>query len=132
MGLRRAGGGTGSPGSTDPVSAFFMSMSVALAGNLELRVNDRDGKQVGNKTESGVFGGKERKGVMETPIVHLQTWLKEIGYSVGPVNGEYKAHLERAVLHFQTHFMGAGATGRVNAQTAALIYAVRQANPVAP
>lgn len=79
MGLRRAGGSTGSPGSTDPVSAFFMSMSVALAGNLELRVNDRDGKQVGNKTESGVFGGKERKGVIETPIVHLQTWLKEIG-----------------------------------------------------
>jgi hypothetical protein len=61
----------------------------------------------------------------------LQTWLAEIGYSVGPADGKYEARTIRAVLHFQTHFIGKGATDRVNRQTAALINAVRQANPKA-
>lgn len=79
----------------------------------------------------GRFGGREQKGITETPIKHLQTWLAEIGYSVGSANGQFNARTARAVRHFLVHFEGRSDNDTVNAQTAALIRAVRNANPKA-
>ena len=79
----------------------------------------------------GRFGGREFKDVTETPIKHLQTWLAEIGYSVGPVDGQFNPRMARAVRHFQVHFEGRSDNDTINAQTAVLIRAVRDANPKA-
>jgi N-acetyl-anhydromuramyl-L-alanine amidase AmpD len=126
IGLRRDGGTTTG---TDPVAAFFDAMQAAGVPNLQLVQGDNDG----NKLKPTKFGGELRKGALGKPIAQLQTWLKEIGYSVGPVDGECTIRMTKAVLHFQVHFIGVQANvGVVNRQTAALIYAVRQANPVAP
>jgi N-acetyl-anhydromuramyl-L-alanine amidase AmpD len=128
IGLRRTGGTSTTP---DPVGAFFDAMDAAGVANLQLRENDHDPRQVGNKTQPGRFGGQTRPGVAATPIAQLQTWLAEIGYSVGPANGVFNHRTARAVLHFETHFLGAAADQRVDRATAALIRAVRLANPAA-
>jgi N-acetylmuramoyl-L-alanine amidase len=129
IGLRRAGGATTT--TADPVAAFFDAMDAAGVANLQLRENDHDPRQVGTQAQPGRFGGHPRPGVTATPIAHLQTCLAEIGYSVGPANGVFNHRTARAVQHFETHFLGAAANERVDRATAALIRAVRLANPVA-
>jgi N-acetyl-anhydromuramyl-L-alanine amidase AmpD len=129
IGLQRTGG---SAASNDAVAAFFDAMQQAGVPDLQLQEGDYDVKKVGAKVRAGKFGGKERPEVDGAPIAQLQQWLAEIGYSVGPANGQYSHRTARAVLHFQTHFVGPGANPNVNRQTAALIRAVWQANPHAP
>jgi N-acetyl-anhydromuramyl-L-alanine amidase AmpD len=130
IGLARTGGATGN----DPVAGFFTAAAANKASGgkpVVLVENDYDPKPVGNKLRSGKFGRNEFPTVTDTPISLLQTWLSEIGYSVGKADGIYNHRFFRAVLHFQTHFLGQGATGNIDQQTAALIRAVRQANPKA-
>jgi N-acetyl-anhydromuramyl-L-alanine amidase AmpD len=128
IGLRRTGGNLNAP---DPVADFFDAMDAAGVVNLQLRENDHDPRQVGKQTQPGRFGGQPRPGVAATPIAQIQTWLSEIGYSVGPANGQFNHRTARAVRHFETHFLGAGANERVDRATAALIRAVRLSNPAA-
>lgn len=128
IGLARQGG-TG--GGTDPVADFFTAMQTTGVQDLALRTSDHDPRQVGTRAQPGRFGGRDRPGVTATPIAQLQTWLAEIGYSVGTATGEYNARTARAVLHFRTHFAGQHAADTVDQSTAALIREVRLANPVA-
>lgn len=128
IGLRRTGGPNNA---LDPVAAFFDAMDAAGVANLQLREDDHDPRQVGKQTQPGRFGGQPRPGVAMTPIAQLQTCLAEIGYSVGPANGVFNHRTARAVRHFETHFLGAAANERIDRATAALIRAVRLANPVA-
>lgn len=122
IGLRRDGG---SVSGGDPVAAFFDAMQKAGVPNMQLVQGDHDGTQ----TQPAQFGGITRKEVLDKPIAQLQTWLAEIGYSIGSADGGYGDRTARAVLHFQTHFVGNGATRHVNRHTAALIRAVHAANP---
>src|SRR5262249_14140538 len=128
-GLQRTGG---SAAAKDVVADFFDAMQKAGVSDLQLQEGDYDAKKTGTKVRAGRFGGKERPGGDGAPIAQVQQWLAEIGYSVGPANGQYSYRTARAVLHFQTHFVGRGANQKVNRQTAALIRAVWQANPNAP
>jgi N-acetyl-anhydromuramyl-L-alanine amidase AmpD len=125
---------TGS-GGNDPVGPLFTMASVLRAFTqgkpLALRVGDRDAKLVGGKLRPGRFGGDEIPDADLQPIKHLQTWLAEIGYSVGPADGVFSKRMGRAVLHFQTHFIGAGANQSINQETAELIRGVALANPKA-
>lgn len=130
IGLARTGGASGN----DPVAAFFTAAAANKASRgkpVVLIENDFDPAKAGTKVHPGKFGGQDYPDVTDTPITLLQTWLSEIGYSVGPATGKYNNRFFRAVLHFQTHFLGQGATGRIDQQTATLIRAVRQANPKA-
>ena len=130
IGLARTGG---SVGGNDPVAGFFLAMNLGKnfsgASSLVLKPGDFDPQTVGGQRRPGQFGGREFKDITETPIQHLQTWLAEIGYSVGPANGQFNPRTARAVRHFQVHFEGRSDRNTINAQTAALIRAVRDANP---
>ena len=130
IGLARTGG---SAGGDDPVAGFFMAMNLGKnfsgSSSLVLKPGDFDPQTVGGKLRPGKFGGREYQDITETPIQHLQAWLAEIGYSVGPVNGQFNARTARAVRHFQVHFEGRSDRDTINVQTAALIRAVRDANP---
>ncbi|MDG4550822.1 MAG: N-acetylmuramoyl-L-alanine amidase [Candidatus Contendobacter sp.] len=128
IGLARTGGGAGG---ADPVAEFFKSISLGGSPPPALRPGDHDPRMVGGKPRPGRFGGREIKDVTETPIKHLQTWLAEIGYSVGPADGQFNPRMARAVRHFQVHFEGRSDSDTINARTAALIRAVRDANPKA-
>lgn len=109
-----------------------MNLGKNFSGSpLVLKPGDFDPQTVGGKLRSGQFGGREYQDRIETPIKHLQTWLVEIGYSVGPANGQFNPRTARAVRHFQVHFEGRSANDTINEQTAALIRAVRDANPQA-
>ncbi len=130
IGLARTGGNAGG---NDPVAGFFMAMNLGKnfsgSSSLVLKPGDFDPQTVGGKLRPGKFGGRAYQDITETPIQHLQTWLAEIGYSVGPANGQFNARTARAVRHFQVHFEGRSDRNTINAQTAALIRAVRDANP---
>jgi N-acetyl-anhydromuramyl-L-alanine amidase AmpD len=132
IGLARSGG---TSGGSDPVAGFFLIMNNGLmltSGQpLVLRPGDHDPRLVGGKMKPGRFGGTEYKDIAETPIKQLQTWLAEIGYSTGPADGVFNHRTARAVRHFQVHFAGRSNNETVNADTAALIRAVRDANPKA-
>ena len=125
IGLARRGG----PDGTDHIGALFDGLEGESGKPLVLKPGDFDPQTVGGKFRPGRFGGKEYKDVTQTPIADLQTWLAEIGYSVGPVNGQYNSRTAHAVKHFQVHFEGRSTNDTINAQTAALIRAVRKANP---
>lgn len=127
IGLARQGGNT----DVDPVREFFAEMQNAGVGNLTLRRGDRDPRPNGSGTRPGRFGGSERVGVSATPISQLQTWLAEIGYSVGASNGDYGERTGRAVRHFQAHFLQRHDNDQVDREIAHLIRAVRAANPSA-
>ena len=127
IGLARAGG----PTNGDPVGTFFNDMAAAGVSNLALRSGDRDPRQVGGKSQPGRFGGANRAGISATPITQLQTWLGEIGYSVGPANGQYTDRMSRAVQHFQVHFLRRQDNDSINRSIAELIRDVRAANPQA-
>jgi hypothetical protein len=60
-----------------------------------------------------------------------QSLLAEIGYSVGRADDQFNTRTARAVRHFRVHFEGRNDNDTVNAPTAALIHAVREANPQA-
>jgi N-acetyl-anhydromuramyl-L-alanine amidase AmpD len=125
---------TGS-GGDDPVGPFFTMANVVrgmtLGQPLVLREGDRDAKMAAGKLRPGRFGGREMPDVDLQPIKHLQRWLAEIGYSVGPQDGVYTKRMARAVFHFQTHFIGGGANQFIDQQTAELIRGVALANPKA-
>jgi N-acetyl-anhydromuramyl-L-alanine amidase AmpD len=131
IGLARTGGNA----SKDPVAYFFhvMSNGMLLMGEppLVLKPGDFDPRMVGGKLQPCRLGGRVFKDIEITPITHLQTWLAEIGYSVGTADGQFNQRMARAVKHFQVHFENRNDNDRVNAQTAALIRAVRDANPKA-
>lgn len=130
IGLARTGGGAGG---SDPVAGFFRAMNLGkhFSGSspLALQSGDFDPQTGGGQPRPGHFGGREFKDITETPIRHLQTWLAEIGYSVGPADGRFNPRTARAVRHFRVHFEGRGDSDMIDAQTAALIRAVRDANP---
>lgn len=96
---------------------------------LVLKPGDFDPPTVGGQRRPGQFGGREFKDITETPIQHLQTGLAEIGYSVGPANGQFNPRTARAVRHFRVHFERRSDSDTIDAPTAALIRAVRDANP---
>jgi hypothetical protein len=127
IGLQRSGG---AGGGADPVGEFFAAMQAAGVNNLRLRLNDHDPQLSGKTTIPGVFGGVKYPAVTARPIAQLQTWLAEIGYSVGPADGILNQRTVRAVVHFETHFASA-VDERLDQTTAALIHAVRLANPKA-
>jgi ABC-type polar amino acid transport system ATPase subunit len=109
---------------------LLLSLGPNGAGKTTLiRSVDFDPQTVGGKLRPGRFGGREFKDISATPITHLQTLLAEIGYSVGPANGQFNQRTARAVRHFQVHFEGRSNNETINAQTAVLIRAVRDANP---
>jgi len=126
IGLARSGGS----GGDDPVAEFFQAMNGG-AKPLILRPGDFDPQTVGGNLRPGKFGGLEHKDVTQTPIKQLQTWLAEIGYSVGPADGCFNARTARAARHFQVHFEGRSDNDTISAGTAALIRSVRAANPKA-
>ncbi len=131
IGLARVGGTSSDP---DPVAEFFTMMNNGLmlsAGKtLTLKPGDFDTQGTG-KNQTSKFGGNAYKEVTGTPIKQLQTWLAEIGYSIGPANGQFNRQMARAVRHFQVHFEGRSDNEKINAKTAAMIRAVRLANPKA-
>jgi N-acetyl-anhydromuramyl-L-alanine amidase AmpD len=131
IGLARTGGSA----TKDPVAFFFnvMNSGKLLMGErgLVLRPGDFDPKMAGGKLQPCRFGGKVFKDIEIAPIAHLQTWLGEIGYSIGKADGQFSQRMARAVKHFQVHFENRNNNDTVNADTAALIHAVRDANPKA-
>jgi len=132
IGLARSGGASGE---ANPVEEFFELMNRGLMRDggraVVLKAGDFDPKTIGGKVQPSRFGGKEYKEVTQTPITLLQTWLAEIGYSVGPLTGQFNPRTARAVRHFQVHFEGRSDNDTINQRTAALIRAVRDANPKA-
>jgi N-acetyl-anhydromuramyl-L-alanine amidase AmpD len=127
IGLARTGG---NGGGDDPVAQFFQAMNGGTKP-LILKPGDFDPQSAGGKLQPGKFGGLERKDITQTPIKQLQTWLAEIGYSVGPADGVFNRQTARAARHFQVHFEGRSDNDTINAGTAAMIRSVRAANPKA-
>lgn len=131
IGLARTGGARGD----DSVDEFFEMMTRGLvqadSKALVLKPGDFDAKVIGGKPQPSKFGGKAYTEVTGTPIAQIQTWLKEIGYSVGPVTGEFNRQTARASRHFQVHFEGRSDRDTIDQQSAALIRDVHAANPKA-
>lgn len=131
IGLSRAGG---TP-TADDVGAIFMVQGIAatlLGGkSMALVEGDYDPIMVGTKLKPGRFGRREIPDVAVAPIKLLQTWLSEIGYSVGKVDGIYHHQFARAVRHFRVHFLRQHDKESIDQETADLIRAVRAANPKA-
>lgn len=127
IGLSRNGSG-GGPG--DPVTELFEYMGDSEQP-LVLKPGDFDPRTVGGKLQPARFGGRAYNDISQTPITQLQTWLSEIGYSVGRPDGVYSPRTANAVRHFKVHFEGRSDSDTINQRTAALIHAVRTANPKA-
>lgn len=127
-GMARSGGAP----VADVVGPLFEALSRKRSKELRLVENDHDPVIVNGKvTGPGRFGGQPDKDVTDGPIKQLQTWLLEIGYSVGKADGVLNHRTIRAARHFQVHFQNTANRESINAETAALIKAVRMANPVA-
>jgi N-acetyl-anhydromuramyl-L-alanine amidase AmpD len=126
IGLARTGG---TSSGADPVAAFFKTMTDKGVANLALTGGDFDPQPGAGKPSK--FGHKDYKDITDTPIKTLQTWLAEIGYSVGTADGKLNPRTVQAARHFQVHFQNRDNVATINAETAALIKAVRDANPKA-
>lgn len=119
FGLQR-GGGTAAP-TFPPVQVLYTGFFHTFpTGSLGL--GDRDGVD-------------RLRGI--APVQALKQYLHQIGYSVGTVNGDYDDVTESAVRMFQEHFFAGPAprtppNGRVNRETANLIFNVWSSNPTYP
>jgi N-acetyl-anhydromuramyl-L-alanine amidase AmpD len=131
IGLSRAGGGAHSG---DPIVSFFQGSSFHGDMPTLLKPGDWDPHLVAGKPRAARWGGKDYKDVTDVnvaPIKLLQTYLADIGYSVGPATGQFNTRTARAVKHFQVHFEQRDHSDTINFSTAELIRSVWAANPKA-
>jgi N-acetyl-anhydromuramyl-L-alanine amidase AmpD len=144
IGLARTGGnghsanGNGNGGGRDLIDTFYLGPSIGKDLGIDtlitLKLGDWDPQLVGGKVKAPRWGGKEYKNITDvniSPIKQLQTYLADIGYSVGPATGQFNARTAHAVKHFQVHFEQRDSNDRINFRTASLIRDVWAANPKA-